>query len=93
MSRRNLYRLGAILFVGGERIRLGVQRVRVDPQVTCDLSDRLAGLSDDAHRTGPELRVEPARSVSHDLIISLGSGLHATRETPVDRMRRWILRE
>lgn len=60
-----------------------VQDVGTDSQVACDLGDRFVGLGDDAHRAGPELRVELAPGVSHDLIISFGSGLHDTREAQI----------
>ena len=38
----------------------------VDPQIPRDLRDRLTGLPHDAHRTRPELRIEPASRLSHE---------------------------
>jgi hypothetical protein len=34
------------------------QGARIDPEVSRDLGDRLAGIPDDADRTLPELRIE-----------------------------------
>ena len=34
------------------------QGARIDPEVSRDLADRLAGIPDDADRTLPELRIE-----------------------------------